>query len=254
MNNFSSIENKRNIWEFMKNNDFFKNLHDDKGIEVQRFFETSIQTIIETNKTQNNIIDLNKKLIHNMYEFIKTISTNKSVHFRENKYVSKDMNAYTAEEESKKRQEDFHLHLNTHQTEFNNMMTKNTPKEIDFSDNSREIQIKNMEEQIEKTVDERDKELNNIYKSINIKDNSNKKIRLEINDDCDIVSHDIEHIESIKNIDSCKNTNNDIINIQNNISELENKVQKILGIQQQILDIINKDSTKDSIKISDIDN
>ena len=257
MNNFSSIENKKNIWEFMQKNNFFNNLPHETSSRVQEYFESSIQSI-ETKMNTNNIVLLNKKLIHTMYEFINTLPKNKEVRFETNQYVGKDINVLTAEEESKKRQDEFHLRLNSRQNEFNNMMTRNTPKEIDFSDNSRETQIKNMEEQIERTVNERAKELNHIYSANTVKDDSNKKKRLEIKEDCSIIC-DIEHIISRKYAAAQSETFKDMVTIHSNISSLEDTVKKILTTQEKILTLINKKyndapNPSDATNNSDIDN
>lgn len=252
MNNFSSRENKKNMWEFMQKNKFFNNLPDENSSRVQDHFESSIQSILTTNNT-DNVVALNKKLIHTMYEFIKTLPKNKEVRFETNEYVGKDTNVLTAEEESKKRQDEFHMRLNSRQNEFNNMMTRNIPKEIDFSDNSRETQIKNMEEQIERTVNERAKELNHIYSANTVKDDSNKRKRLEIKEDCTIFSRDIEHIVSRKYARAESETFKDMETIHNNISSLEEKVKKILTAQEKILSLINK-KTSGAINESDDSN
>ena len=226
INNFSSAENKSVLWGFMQKNNFFDDIPDDKGAIVQEKFEMNIKEYCRSFSANDTLVSLNKKTLKVMHDYLKSIQ-NKRVRF------SADKNVTTIEEEVQKRQEEFNTRLSGRQKEFDEMISKKIPEEPNFSDDIREIQIKNMEEHIEKTVSQRDNELNNIFNQNNsimntrMLNNVNRP-KLNIIENCTIKEEDIHHVK-IQNI-----TNVELTEIKETIEQIQKDQKTILKMLETI--------------------
>ena len=96
INNFSSVENKRMLWEFMMKNSFFKDLSDSRSEEIVKKFEDRIGNITLDSTPSQTLIELNKTVIHGIYTDIKNLGMTKHVRFSPNT-VTQDPNVTTAE-------------------------------------------------------------------------------------------------------------------------------------------------------------
>ncbi len=230
--NFSSAENKSVIWSFMQKNNFFDDIPDDKSAIVQEKFEMNIKEYCRSFESNDTLVSLNKKTLKSMHDYLKGIQ-NKRVRFSGERNFAADKNVTTIEEEVQKRQEEFNTRLSGRQKEFDEMISKKIPEEPNFSDNIREIQIKNMEEHIEKTVSQRDNELNNIFNQNNsimntrMLNNVNRP-KLNIVENCTIKEEDIHHVK-IQNI-----PNVELTEIKETIGQIQKDQKTILKMLETI--------------------
>lgn len=100
-NNFQSNENKKMIWQFMQQNNFFIGIPDNKSKIFQQEFEKNITRISKDSDQGISVIDLNKQLLSNMYSYVENMRKNRNVQFHQESELN-DNNMITAEEQSKK--------------------------------------------------------------------------------------------------------------------------------------------------------
>ena len=232
IDNYNSAENKGILWGFMQKNKFFEDISDDKSKQVQDTFELNIRKLSSTIDPNETLVNLNKKTLKEMHAYLKSIQ-NKRVRFSSERNFAADENVTTAEEAAQKRQEEFNTRLSGRQKEFDDMIAKNIPEEPKFSDDIREIQIKNMEEHIEKTVSQRENELNNIFNQNNSMLNSKimntiKRPKLNIIDNCTIKEEDIQNIVIQTPI------NTELAEMKETITQMQKDQQTILKMLEKI--------------------
>lgn len=149
---FNSNENKGLLWKTLSDNGLFNGIDSARFAEVQQNFENTIIEIVgETygNKTidtqQQNQIFI-KKMITNLNRF-------------------KNNEIYTAKDIKEKRKTDFDKELEEKQRNFDLMMKKDVPRDVDFSDEGRtkgqqvEDKLENIDALLEQQQKEREKDL-----------------------------------------------------------------------------------------------
>ena len=179
---FSSMDNKRILWDFLLNNKIFNNIPSEKEELVKRLFESKISLVAENSEATDTVIKMNKKFISAYVKEIKNIKeTAKKVSFvdtnkrESNKKLDNssftpdrltDTRVITAEKHKEMRQRDFNNKLESRQKDFANMFAKNTPPDIDFSDIQQEEEegyIENMDERISEIMSSREKDLKELF-------------------------------------------------------------------------------------------
>lgn len=201
--NFSSISNKRLLWDLLVDNNIFSGVSADKEDIVKKLFESTIVSVssdsIYGNGTNHKLSDLNKKFINNIITEINKLKTKKKVSFQssnvsdnknnrehisppgftsekklgneaDNNYlkqhtnVMSDRNVMTAEKQQQIRQDDFNMKLENRQKEFTSMINSNKPPTIDFKDNEEDETISDMDQRLAAIMNSREIDMKNIFK------------------------------------------------------------------------------------------
>ena len=233
--NFNSTENKGLLWKTLSDNGLFNGIDSNRFAEVQHNFENTIKEILsETygnysiNGQQQNRLFI-KKMILNLKQF-------------------KNNEIYTAKDIKEKRKTDFDKELEEKQRNFDSMMKKDMPQNVEFSDEARtkgqqiEEKLENIDILLEQQQREREKDLfaiQNNNSTISIKkDNSTENIILsnnviENNNQSPILFPDPHNQSSIMN----NELNNNLLN-NNLLNELLEKMNAILTNQEEIKELI----------------
>lgn len=219
-----SNQNKFHLWDDFNKKGYFNDISNDNFNSVQKLFETSIIEIYEIEKNNNidNIDFINKKIESH---FKKKLSE-----FQENS--SKSNNASNLEALMKSQEEEMNIILNP-----------SKPPEINFENKNNDEPFKeNVEEMINKTIQDREKEITTIMENMPLPDSDN--IQNDINSNVgnknmelmqQIITSQIKIIElfmDIKNDNLMlleKLNNNNQENIENYCKNIENKVDMILS-------------------------
>ena len=234
--NFNSTENKGLLWKTLSDNGLFNGIDSNRFAEVQHNFENTIREILSETYGNKNINGQQQNHL-----FIERMITNLK-QFKSNEI-------YTAKDIKEKRKTDFDKELEEKQRNFDSMMKKDMPKNVEFSDEARskgqqiEEKLENIDILLEQQQREREKDLFNIQ-------NRNSSV----NENSMIVSNNI--IEST-NIESTNNQQSSLPsvlfpdphnepllsktnhNIDNNLlNELLGKMNAILSNQEEIKELI----------------
>ena len=125
---FNSQTNKELLWRFMYENKMFANIDNALSTKIQQHFDTKIQQIYQKKNAGDTLITLNKQLITEMLNDIKTnfipVSNN----------IQMSPSLVTAQEITQNRQKSFDQQLKTKQNEFVSMINAPKPDLIDFAD------------------------------------------------------------------------------------------------------------------------
>ena len=157
---FSSLQNKHFLWDFITKNKWFDNIPNARHTDIKNLFEKTLVSV-GNNHSNISLVEYNKLFLTSMKSKLQQYKVNK-------KEVSfsniKDVNVNTIEEEQKGRQLKFNKELKAREDDFISLINRPTPKSVDFKDINRELKIKNMEDHIEKIVEERNLQINSIFK------------------------------------------------------------------------------------------
>jgi hypothetical protein len=162
----NSLENKKIIWELLSAS-FPKDL---KKQNIQEFIDTVSNSLHDNRfKYKNNIMAMNKILLTNTKKYlnshVQTITTAKPplsnivVENNNTRNYDKFTNKKAASTTFEKR-------LREKQTSFNNLLEGSKPKQIDFSEKA-DVAISTMDNLIDKTLQDREKELESITTNYN---------------------------------------------------------------------------------------
>lgn len=228
--NFDSKDNKGLLWKILSDNGLFNNINSSRFNEVQQNFENTILEIInETygNKTMG-IQEQNQLFINKMIINLKQFKNNE---------------IYTAQDIKNQRKSEFEQDLESKQRDFDLMMKKNIPQEVDFSDKGRtkgqqiEEKLENIDALLEEQQREREKDLfaiqNNNTSGAKIPDNSQGTTSLNY-----------IYRENSNNQIHASNINSEINN--NLLGQLLAKMDVILGNQEEIKELIRIRKRKSS--------
>lgn len=151
-NNFNSNENKGLLWKTLSDNGLFNDIDSTRFAEVQQNFENTINEIlgetygnkkVDTQKQNRLFIE---KMVVNLKQF-------------------KNTAIYTAKDIKEKRKTDFDKELEEKQRNFDLMMKRDVPQDVDFSDEARtkgqqvEAKLENIDALLEQQQKEREKDL-----------------------------------------------------------------------------------------------
>tara|TARA_B100000963_G_scaffold360835_1_gene393383 strand:- start:6423 stop:7187 length:765 start_codon:yes stop_codon:yes gene_type:complete len=239
-----SNKNKYKLWDEFNSKGYFNNVVDHEFENVQQLFEKSINYINEKYKKQKNLP------IDKVNDEIETVFKKNMLIFNEQKRANK------IEDHRMKNMTQL---MKNKENEMNEILNPVKPKEIDFQNENNDEPFKeNVEEMINKTIEERQKELSSIIESIpkppqiELQENLENEIIDEKNFllpepivknqemEKEIIKSQIKIIELLENINNDNKTiisslqsindNNEIIHIlhdiQNNIKSQKIKKQK----------------------------
>ena len=176
-----SEQNKELLWNILYNNNAFKNIPDSKFDVIKSIFESNIIKSLKKNEeiiSNKDIIQLNKVILQNILIDVNNLKKSLiiPINSKDNYKSERTVKEFLEKKES-----------------FNNLMIKESPKTINFSD-SKDKPLENniMNELLEKMQKERN---NDIVKSlpIDIKvDLKNEAIKLEIINLNDLKANDLK--------------------------------------------------------------
>lgn len=169
ISNFLTNENISMLWELIYDGNIIKNNSKDFDNHILKVFKENLSPFFETErKNTNNLVDMNKKYIMLMINFIQSsISVkNKPIELpKENKEL------ITIEEIQNSRQDTFERDLNRRQEEFSNSMSIAVPPVPNFSIKLDDEPIVEIEKTIKKMVEQRNYDINIINKSHELPEN-----------------------------------------------------------------------------------
>ena len=183
-----SEQNKELLWNILYNNNAFKNIPDSKFDVIKSIFESNIIKSLKKNEeiiSNKDIIQLNKVILQNILIDVNNLKKSLiiPINSKDNYKSERTVKEFLEKKES-----------------FNNLMVKESPKTINFSD-SKDTPLENniMNELLEKMQKERN---NDIVKSLPIdikvdnNNNNNDAIKIEVVDlndlDKDLKTNDLE--------------------------------------------------------------
>lgn len=145
---FTTNKNKELLWNLLLNNGAFNNLNEQQLPLIQEDFENLIVSLYSDN-SKLNLIEQNKNFFQQM---VKKINDRR----QQLKTYEPVREIYTSQDIRGKKLDEFNNDVQKAQDDFNSVITLKTPEEINFSDsNDHDKPISNMDELIEKTIAER---------------------------------------------------------------------------------------------------
>jgi hypothetical protein len=233
-NMFLMNSNKETLWEIMYQNGFFNNINKEPA-DIKGYFDTVMNTIENGNKNMS-LVEKNKRTLMEVKSYV---DNNKKPRFDE---------IVTSEQIIKQRQDNFTNNLNKKKHEFDYIIKKNIPKDVNFSDENDE-NGESVDKLLEKAIKRRE-ELNivNPNSNPNINPNSNPNINPNSNPNINLlnIGETIDHfgnenVELIKaEIERKSETRNDKV-----LTQIDEKNDQIIDLLKEILNLIkDKDVNK----------
>mgnify|MGYP003334710626 CR=1 FL=1 len=225
MSDFIQNKNKELLWNLLLNNGVFNNLTEDKLPFVRKDFEILINTLSQQNANQS-LIEKNKIFV---LEMIKKINNYDKVELRTYEPV-KEM--YTSQDIRNKKLDEFNNQVKKAEDDFNSIIKLKTPEEINFFDkNTQETPISNMDELIEKTIAERNLDVENIVTTNNEPKNVNEWLNIK--------SEETTEKSEQKKV-KIMEENNQIFEFSNNNNQLMNLLVEIKNNQLEMLKLLKQ--------------
>jgi len=239
---FTSSVNKGILWDLMYNNGMFAGLSSEHVETVRNTFE---QVVAETDILGESVTAKNKHVL-----------TDITKHVRE-MYHSFDASVsipVTAGELSVQRRAEFDNNLNRRREEFDSMVSRAVPKQIDFSDQTDEPLSGNMENIINDVISKREKQFDIVTKTHQDGKSGDKQTipprpsntELKIGDtvieEADITDVSLNkdrHVSFVQ--DNAKYSENVV---QNKLVELQRIVSRVESNQDTIMNILKEISSK----------
>ena len=220
---FTSQDNKELLWEILQEDGYFNNIRPSLVKNIKTEFENTIIEMSNVN-TNDSLINKNKNFITNFTYKLKAL--NSEPFSITNNLSNNDISEiYTSQAIQKNRQEQLNLEFNNKKKEMDSMLIATKPSDINFSElNSNEEPIKNIDDILKQTIEQRNIEIETINTGYDKKAadkwiGSEKKITFKEEPE-NIV---IETNEFTKPINLDKNSNEQILD-NNNIIDLLNTI------------------------------
>lgn len=283
MNNttFLTKSNVYTIWDVISDELIFKNLSKEQQQQIANIFTNNIKGFYDTELLKkSNLIDMNKKYIILILNYIKTNFSNKLYKFNKIKIheeiIDNQKELVTYEEIQNDKKTQFEKNLNKRQEDFANLMSISVPPVPEFKDTYKNEPITEMEQIIKEMTAQRKYDIEQITKINNstesdawlqsqetsikndkiqqdktvlntnqIKENNNKLKYFKMEND-EIILNNLT-VENKKNVTWGENVN---IN-ETNINEEDNifkKLKKVETIKNPELDA-NVEPEKNTINI-----
>tara|TARA_B100001093_G_C26825083_1_gene1013632 strand:+ start:1832 stop:2503 length:672 start_codon:yes stop_codon:yes gene_type:complete len=214
-NEFLSIENKRMVWQLLLDNGGFNDIPESNFNNVKNLYERKLIEI--SNITNNNLIEKNKLIIH---EMINNLS-----------YLKKKELPKPLEEVKIQVNKDFE----NKQEEFFRLVKKPNPEEIKFQEENDEPLDKNIMDKMLSDISKerekylRDDELISINKKDIMENNTTENIQKRVS----FETTNYDFISKLKKIDK----NNSNYKIEEDSTN--NMLNKILSNQEMIIQLLN---------------
>jgi len=170
VSNFLTKTNVAMIWDVISDEDMFKFLSKDIQSKITEVFTNNLKGFYENEILKNNtLIDMNKKYILLMLNFIKTNHTQQpnKITIHEEISPTNQKNLITYEEIQNDRKSQFEKDLFKRQEEFTNSMTLKAPPVPEFNDKNKNIPITEMEKIIKEMTAQRNYEVEEINRGFN---------------------------------------------------------------------------------------
>ena len=175
INNFLNKENVNTLWDVISDEDIFKSLHRDAQSQILNVFSTNIKGFFENEKTKtNNLIDINKKYIMLILNYIKTTFSQQKhskIKILEEAPIKE---LITYEEIQNDRKSQFEKDLGRLQEEFTNSMTLPVPEVPTFTDKYVDTPISEMDKMIKEMTAKRNYEVEQINRNYQDANNATK--------------------------------------------------------------------------------
>lgn len=195
----NTMQNKGILWKLLQENGYFNNIDNKYFNQIQNNFE-SVINIVEKNNHLLSLTEKNKKVINNMVSYLKQYKSNPN-----------NMVLPPQPQQMTFKKKDISVNLEKKKVEFLDLMHPQEPKEIDFKDNQDQAVEGEINNLLEKAIQERENDLSffPLEKNSNIENEKNIVIKEE-------------------------NSKNDTFSI------LNDKLDKIIANQNEILKLIKK--------------
>ena len=165
-NTFLNKDNIKMLWDVISDEDIFKYLKVDSQDRISQMFANNLKGFYETEKVKtNNVVDINKKYILLILNYIKknfTPVVPNKIKISYEEPPIKELVTY--EEIQNDRKSQFDRDLNRAQEEFTNSVTLKVPDVPNFSDNYKEAPITEMDKILKEMTAKRNYEVEQIGK------------------------------------------------------------------------------------------
>lgn len=231
-NDFNTLKNKSILWDLMYQNGTFNDLSPDKFESVKAVFEKMIQ---KNNDVRKDTTSKNKQVLIDMTNHIADIKRN-------NSSTSYDMYPITASEISNQRRAQFESNLSKRRREFDELVQRPVPKEIDFSDKTEdEPLVGNMDKMIEDVMAKRERDFNMVSTTqqpqqpqqpptLTLQANATKELKIGET----IEQTSITPIEPIQNKHVTFSQDTDLQQLHQKILTIEKKQDEMLELLKQM--------------------
>jgi hypothetical protein len=229
MNDFSSNENKGLLWNLLLNNGAFNNLSENQLPLIQTEFENVISSL-KNQKNKSSLIEINKAFMQIMIQKINQ--------FRQPRFYEPVKELYTNQDIRNQKLDEFNIKVQDAQQNFNDAVKLKTPEEINFSDkkDDEDVPISNMDELIQKTIEERNLEVENIKQKTVNDDNTAKWLNPQDFEKKVSFNEEKNQVIENKTINIHEQINNELIDMEANDN---NKFYKLLmDIKENQIEIL----------------
>jgi len=169
LDNFLNKENISMLWDIISDADIFKFLTRDIQNKISQVFLKNLKGFYDTEKIKTlNLIDINKKYIMLMLNFIKLnfpCQQPNKIKILEEVTPQTEKELITYEEIQNEKKTQFEKDLYKRQEEFTTLMTISVPETPEFSDKLTDNPITEMEKIIKEMTAQRNYEVEQINKS-----------------------------------------------------------------------------------------
>ncbi len=198
---FTTNKNKELLWNLLLNNGAFNNLNEQQLPLIQKDFEDLI-TSLYSNTNNLNLIEQNKIFFQQMVQKINT--RRQSL-----KTYEPVREIYTNQDIRGKKLDEFNNDVKKAQDDFNSVITLKTPEEINFSDpTDLDKPISNMDELIEKTIAERNLEVEKIASVNDTTEEAQKWLNMQEQPKKVTIQEENNQVFENINVDRDKNNDN----------------------------------------------
>jgi hypothetical protein len=251
INDFLTKQNVNMIWEILLDEDVLKNKSKEIIIDVSDVVNKNIKGFYENEKKiTNNLIDLNKKFITLIINYINKKYPS-HVEPLQKQPIQSQEKSITYNDFQSERISQFEKDLTKRQSEFTNAMTSTVPQAPNFSDKLDEP-MSEMETALKNVISQRNYDMEQVNKNLNTNQNDNwlKGTETSIkNEKLSILPSIKNNISNDKNINQNNNQDNRLKYIKIDSNPIENNI-----LNKDMIDLNNNDQKKQKKHISWEDN
>ena len=215
---FFSSANKHLLWDLMYSNGIFSKIPSKNYNDVKSLFENKLRLIYNTHKDSNDLTKLNKYVISDMvneikiYEETTNIETT-NIETSNIKGIEVNKELITSSEIKNKNLDNFHNNLTLKQNEFEDLINREQPKRIDFSENIEEDE-RNIDEMLEATIKKRESELNYIYNERYNDESKNNILKIDEQINIDSTINTLQNPKKVTFSDDIEYSKKEILDIE----------------------------------------
>ena len=236
---FNSNENKILLWDILQEDGFFNNIRPSLMQNIKTEFEN---TLLEMNNSINNdsLINKNKQFITKFTHKLNVLNTKPfNMPSANDSFLTLNDTSeiYKAQDFKKSRQEQMNIEFSNKKKEMDSMLIANKPSDINFSElNASEEPIKNIDDILQRTIENRNIEINDINSTYDKKiaekwiGNEKKITFKEEPENIIIETNNIIESFSNNNKEPPANNNSEILDLLNTLLINQNKIMKHLNI------------------------